>query len=216
MQFLSSVSAVSLLLLLFKQVCVCLPGANLTSNLDRIKIVFTPMMCRRVCSGGHCYNSCEKGDITTVYSEASYQQQQQQQQPQNQGFRLCKCWIQLLWSYWFPSLVLSLSHFCFLCVFFAYIPVVSVLAPQSSFFEVSWTKWLVSGMLSVLNTKLRGRGGRRIQIEGESWAENSPCQGGRSTRKESETWLEQIWNGRCKGGLICLRRDTCGTGGPST
>uniref|UniRef100_A0A671YSH1 Latent transforming growth factor beta binding protein 2 n=1 Tax=Sparus aurata TaxID=8175 RepID=A0A671YSH1_SPAAU len=50
-------------------VCVCFPGANLTSNLDRIKIVFTPMRCRRVCNGGHCYNSCEKGDITTVYSE---------------------------------------------------------------------------------------------------------------------------------------------------
>uniref|UniRef100_A0A3Q2QVD3 Latent-transforming growth factor beta-binding protein 1 n=1 Tax=Fundulus heteroclitus TaxID=8078 RepID=A0A3Q2QVD3_FUNHE len=42
-------------------------GANLTSSLDRIKIVFTPMLCRRVCSGGRCYNSCEKGDVTTVY-----------------------------------------------------------------------------------------------------------------------------------------------------
>uniref|UniRef100_A0A3Q1EW23 Latent-transforming growth factor beta-binding protein 1 n=1 Tax=Acanthochromis polyacanthus TaxID=80966 RepID=A0A3Q1EW23_9TELE len=41
--------------------------ANLTSNLDRIKIVFTPMLCRRVCNGGRCYNNCEKGDITTVY-----------------------------------------------------------------------------------------------------------------------------------------------------
>ncbi|TKS86494.1 Latent-transforming growth factor beta-binding protein 2 [Collichthys lucidus] len=60
-------------------------GANLTSNLDRIKIVFTPMLCRRVCNGGRCYNSCEKGDITTVYSETS---QHQQQQPKNQGFRL--------------------------------------------------------------------------------------------------------------------------------
>uniref|UniRef100_H2MQ67 Latent transforming growth factor beta binding protein 2 n=1 Tax=Oryzias latipes TaxID=8090 RepID=H2MQ67_ORYLA len=60
------------------QVCVCLSGANLTSNLDRIKIVFTPMMCNRVCNAGRCYNNCEKGDITTVYSEASQQQQQQQ------------------------------------------------------------------------------------------------------------------------------------------
>ncbi|XP_070697809.1 latent-transforming growth factor beta-binding protein 2-like [Pempheris klunzingeri] len=70
-------------------------GANLTSNLDRIKIVFTPMLCRRVCSGAHCYNSCEKGDITTVYSETS-QQQQQQQQPKNQGFRLFFCQIPCL------------------------------------------------------------------------------------------------------------------------
>uniref|UniRef100_A0A096LZI3 Latent-transforming growth factor beta-binding protein 2 n=1 Tax=Poecilia formosa TaxID=48698 RepID=A0A096LZI3_POEFO len=56
-------------------------GANLTSNLDRIKIVFTPMLCRRVCSGGRCYNSCEKGDVTTVYSD------------KNQGFRLFFCQI---------------------------------------------------------------------------------------------------------------------------
>uniref|UniRef100_A0A8C6MJU9 Latent-transforming growth factor beta-binding protein 1 n=1 Tax=Nothobranchius furzeri TaxID=105023 RepID=A0A8C6MJU9_NOTFU len=66
-------------------------GANLTSSLDRIKIVFTPMSCRRVCNGGHCYNSCEKGDVTTVYSETSYHQQQQQ--PKNQGFRLFFCQI---------------------------------------------------------------------------------------------------------------------------
>ncbi|XP_069008172.1 latent-transforming growth factor beta-binding protein 2-like isoform X2 [Embiotoca jacksoni] len=67
-------------------------GANLTSNLDRIKIIFTPMLCRRVCSGGRCYNSCEKGDITTVYSENS----QQLLQPKNQGFRLFFCQIPCL------------------------------------------------------------------------------------------------------------------------
>uniref|UniRef100_A0A8C7Y8W6 Latent transforming growth factor beta binding protein 2 n=1 Tax=Oryzias sinensis TaxID=183150 RepID=A0A8C7Y8W6_9TELE len=61
-------SRLSLLLLLLKQVCVCLSGANLTSNLDRIKIVFTPMMCNRVCNAGRCYNNCEKGDITTVFA----------------------------------------------------------------------------------------------------------------------------------------------------
>ncbi|KAM9355355.1 latent-transforming growth factor beta-binding protein 2-like [Pholidichthys leucotaenia] len=69
-------------------------GANLTSSLDRIKIVFTPMVCRRVCSGGRCYNHCEKGDVTTVYSETS--QQHQQQQPKNQGFRLFFCQIPCL------------------------------------------------------------------------------------------------------------------------
>uniref|UniRef100_A0A8C9XNG2 Latent-transforming growth factor beta-binding protein 1 n=1 Tax=Sander lucioperca TaxID=283035 RepID=A0A8C9XNG2_SANLU len=90
-----SSNALSLLLLLLTQVCVCFPGANLTSNLDRIKIVFTPMLCRRVCSGGRCYNSCEKGDITTVYSETSHQQQQQQQ-PKNHGFRLFFCQIPCL------------------------------------------------------------------------------------------------------------------------
>ncbi|KAG7510151.1 latent-transforming growth factor beta-binding protein 2 [Solea senegalensis] len=68
-------------------------GANLTSSLDRIKIIFTPMKCRRVCSGGRCHNSCEKGDVTTVYSETA---QQQQQQPKNQGFRLYFCQIPCL------------------------------------------------------------------------------------------------------------------------
>lgn len=86
MQLFSSLSLLLLLLLLI-QVCVSFPGANLTSSLDRIKIVFTPMMCRRVCSGGRCHNSCEKGDVTTVYSETP----QQQPQPKNQGFRLCEC-----------------------------------------------------------------------------------------------------------------------------
>uniref|UniRef100_A0A3Q0RLU4 Latent-transforming growth factor beta-binding protein 2 n=1 Tax=Amphilophus citrinellus TaxID=61819 RepID=A0A3Q0RLU4_AMPCI len=85
------VSSLSLLLALLNQVCVCFPGANLTSNLDRIKIVFTPMMCRRVCSGGRCYNSCKKGDMTEVYSETS-----PQQPPKNQGFRLFFCQIPCL------------------------------------------------------------------------------------------------------------------------
>uniref|UniRef100_A0A8K9WUD7 Latent-transforming growth factor beta-binding protein 1 n=1 Tax=Oncorhynchus mykiss TaxID=8022 RepID=A0A8K9WUD7_ONCMY len=67
-------------------------GANLTSSLDRIKIVFTPMVCRRVCSGGRCYNSCEKGDTTTVYSE----NQQQHQPAKTQGFRLFFCQIPCL------------------------------------------------------------------------------------------------------------------------
>lgn len=92
-------------LLLFTQVsvCLCAPGANLTSNLDRIKIVFTPMVCRRVCSGGRCYNSCEKGDTTTVYSE-----NQQHQPPKTQGFRLCECSP-------FSILLLSLHSSLFLC-----------------------------------------------------------------------------------------------------
>ncbi|KAJ7989122.1 hypothetical protein DPEC_G00316250 [Dallia pectoralis] len=65
-------------------------GANLTSSLDRIKIVFTPTVCRRVCSGGRCENSCEKGHSTTVYSE------HQQQQPKTRGFRLFFCQIPCL------------------------------------------------------------------------------------------------------------------------
>ncbi|XP_035388600.1 latent-transforming growth factor beta-binding protein 2 isoform X1 [Electrophorus electricus] len=62
-------------------------GANLTAGVDRIKIVFTPMVCRRVCNGQRCYNSCEKGDKTTVYSET------QGPPVKSQGFRLFFCQI---------------------------------------------------------------------------------------------------------------------------
>ncbi|KAG9336485.1 hypothetical protein JZ751_002832 [Albula glossodonta] len=72
----------SLSLLLLTPLLFRLLGANLTSNLDRIKIVFTPMVCKRTCSGGRCFNSCEKGDTTTIYSE------NQSQPPKSQGFRL--------------------------------------------------------------------------------------------------------------------------------
>ncbi|KAI5102569.1 latent-transforming growth factor beta-binding protein 1 isoform X2 [Silurus meridionalis] len=62
-------------------------GANLTANVDRIKIVFTPMVCRRICHGGQCYNSCERGDQTTVYSE------NQGPPTKTHGFRLFFCQI---------------------------------------------------------------------------------------------------------------------------
>lgn len=62
-------------------------GANLTSNVDRIKIVFTPMVCKRICHGGQCYNSCERGDKTTVFSE------NQGPPSKTHGFRLCKSLI---------------------------------------------------------------------------------------------------------------------------
>ncbi|KAG7328508.1 hypothetical protein KOW79_008452 [Hemibagrus wyckioides] len=65
-------------------------GANLTANVDRIKIVFTPMVCRRICHGGQCYNSCERGDKTTVYSE------NQGPPSKTHGFRLFFCQIPCL------------------------------------------------------------------------------------------------------------------------
>uniref|UniRef100_W5MXR7 Latent-transforming growth factor beta-binding protein 1 n=1 Tax=Lepisosteus oculatus TaxID=7918 RepID=W5MXR7_LEPOC len=62
-------------------------GANLTANIDRIKIVFTPMICKRVCRSGQCFNSCEKGDTTTIYSENT------QSQVSKSGFRMYFCQI---------------------------------------------------------------------------------------------------------------------------
>lgn len=129
------VSSLHLLLLgLLTQVCVCSPGANLTSNVDRIKIIFTPMRCRRVCSGGRCYNSCEKGDITTVYSETSHQQQQQ---PKNQGFRLCECWFWNLNIFSLFFLFYFLVHLSCLCLNLTHFPLrVSILHFHSSFFFI--------------------------------------------------------------------------------
>lgn len=66
------------------------PGANLTSSIDKIKIVFTPTVCKRVCNKGHCYNYCEKGDTTTIYSEGS------QTQFTKSGFRMYFCQIPCL------------------------------------------------------------------------------------------------------------------------
>ncbi|KAM9481109.1 latent-transforming growth factor beta-binding protein 4 isoform 1-T1 [Clarias gariepinus] len=35
---------------------------------ERIKVLFTPTICRLRCSNGHCTNYCERGNITTLYS----------------------------------------------------------------------------------------------------------------------------------------------------
>lgn len=143
------------LLLLLMQVCVCFTGANLTASLDRIKIVFTPMRCRRVCSGNRCYNSCEKGDVTTVYSETS-----QQQPPKTQGFRLCEyqLWsLRLSLPFWtaYHPLVLCSQYRSHLCpdshtLNFFFHPTFPFL-----FYWVSLTKKFPSGMLSVVNAKPR-------------------------------------------------------------
>uniref|UniRef100_A0AAY4C0V1 Latent-transforming growth factor beta-binding protein 1 n=1 Tax=Denticeps clupeoides TaxID=299321 RepID=A0AAY4C0V1_9TELE len=65
-------------------------GANLTSGLDRIKIIFTPTLCRQTCAGGRCHNTCERGDKTTIYSES------QSQAARSEGFRLFFCQIPCL------------------------------------------------------------------------------------------------------------------------
>uniref|UniRef100_UPI00358F952B latent-transforming growth factor beta-binding protein 1 n=1 Tax=Myxine glutinosa TaxID=7769 RepID=UPI00358F952B len=38
-------------------------------SLGRIKVVFTPTICKMVCAGGRCQNVCEKGNTTTLISE---------------------------------------------------------------------------------------------------------------------------------------------------
>ncbi|KAG7462558.1 hypothetical protein MATL_G00186090 [Megalops atlanticus] len=39
------------------------------NHTGRIKVVFTPTICKVTCSGSKCQNSCEKGNTTTIISE---------------------------------------------------------------------------------------------------------------------------------------------------
>ena len=191
------VSSLSLPVFLLIQVCACFPGANLTSNLDRIKIVFTPMRCRRLCSSGHCYNSCEKGDVTTVYSETSHQQQQQQQQPKNSGFRLCECRLQThgiplnlylscLFDILFFFIFKFLSH-CLSCLhsdshtlnlcFHPTFPFLFLLGePDKMGFQ--WH--------AVCSECQAQRGGRVVDLKAESYTKNPRC------HRERETGVDQI------------------------
>lgn len=61
-----------------------LAGANLTEKIRKIKIVFTPTICKQTCHNGHCYNNCEKGDTTTLYSQSGHDHD-----PKS-GFRICE------------------------------------------------------------------------------------------------------------------------------
>ncbi|XP_060037287.1 latent-transforming growth factor beta-binding protein 2 [Erinaceus europaeus] len=44
-------------------------GLNLTEKIRKIKIVFTPTVCRQSCAQGRCTHSCERGRTTTLYSQ---------------------------------------------------------------------------------------------------------------------------------------------------
>ncbi|XP_060042831.1 latent-transforming growth factor beta-binding protein 1 isoform X4 [Erinaceus europaeus] len=42
---------------------------QISNHTGRIKVVFTPSICRVTCTKGNCHNSCEKGNTTTLISE---------------------------------------------------------------------------------------------------------------------------------------------------
>nr|XP_034964450.1 latent-transforming growth factor beta-binding protein 2 [Zootoca vivipara] len=67
-----------------------LGGVNLTEKIRKIKIIFTPTICKQTCRHGRCYNSCEKGDTTTLYSQAGHGHD-----PKS-GFRIYFCQIPCL------------------------------------------------------------------------------------------------------------------------
>lgn len=58
--------ATKLICLLFFFSLPLLPVGNHTG---RIKVVFTPSICKRTCKKGTCQNSCERGNTTTLISE---------------------------------------------------------------------------------------------------------------------------------------------------
>ncbi|KAM5340746.1 latent-transforming growth factor beta-binding protein 2 isoform 2-T2 [Glossophaga mutica] len=65
-------------------------GLNLTEKIKKIKIVFTPTICKQTCVHGHCANSCERGDTTTLYSQGGHGHD-----PKS-GFRIYFCQIPCL------------------------------------------------------------------------------------------------------------------------
>ncbi|XP_059374840.1 latent-transforming growth factor beta-binding protein 1-like isoform X4 [Carassius carassius] len=42
---------------------------NLGNHTGRIKVVFTPTICKMTCTNGRCQNSCQQGNTTTIISE---------------------------------------------------------------------------------------------------------------------------------------------------
>ncbi|XP_050020585.1 latent-transforming growth factor beta-binding protein 2 isoform X6 [Alexandromys fortis] len=65
-------------------------GLNLTEKIKKIKVVFTPTICKQTCARGRCANSCEKGDTTTLYSQGGHGHD-----PKS-GFRIYFCQIPCL------------------------------------------------------------------------------------------------------------------------
>ncbi|XP_043775587.1 latent-transforming growth factor beta-binding protein 2 isoform X2 [Cervus elaphus] len=65
-------------------------GLNLTEKIKKIKIVFTPTICKQTCARGRCANSCERGDTTTLYSQSGHGHD-----PKS-GFRIYFCQIPCL------------------------------------------------------------------------------------------------------------------------
>lgn len=75
--------------------CLCLAVAQPSSSdqrsavarggSERIKVLFTPTICRLRCTQGRCTNYCERGNVTTIYNS-----EQGGQTPPGSGFRVCE------------------------------------------------------------------------------------------------------------------------------
>lgn len=56
------------LILLSVSLC-CLGWMPASGQVEKVRVMFTPMVCRVHCVGDRCTNQCEKGNMTTVYSD---------------------------------------------------------------------------------------------------------------------------------------------------
>uniref|UniRef100_A0AAY5L728 Latent-transforming growth factor beta-binding protein 1 n=1 Tax=Esox lucius TaxID=8010 RepID=A0AAY5L728_ESOLU len=57
------------LLSLFGLLMCCASHTAVGNHTGRIKVVFTPTICKVTCAGGRCQNNCELGNTTTIISE---------------------------------------------------------------------------------------------------------------------------------------------------
>uniref|UniRef100_A0A8C7KTA7 Latent-transforming growth factor beta-binding protein 1 n=1 Tax=Oncorhynchus kisutch TaxID=8019 RepID=A0A8C7KTA7_ONCKI len=64
----SLLTRLSLPSLFFLMVC-CASRLAVGNHTGRIKVVFTPTICKVTCTGGRCQNNCELGNTTTIVSE---------------------------------------------------------------------------------------------------------------------------------------------------
>ncbi|XP_059420518.1 latent-transforming growth factor beta-binding protein 4-like isoform X4 [Carassius carassius] len=55
---------------------------------ERIKVLFTPTICKLRCTQGHCTNYCERGNVTTIYNS---EDRQTGQTLPGSGFRVFVC-----------------------------------------------------------------------------------------------------------------------------
>ncbi|XP_053329536.1 latent-transforming growth factor beta-binding protein 4 [Spea bombifrons] len=72
------------LLLLALSLC-CLGRPPVSGQVEKVRVMFTPMICRVRCAGGRCVNQCDKGNMTTVYSDEPSRHSDQH------GFRAFLC-----------------------------------------------------------------------------------------------------------------------------
>lgn len=49
--------------------CVVFFSSAVGNHTGRIKVVFTPTICKLTCVGGRCHNHCKQGNTTTIISE---------------------------------------------------------------------------------------------------------------------------------------------------